>query len=390
MSRPRRRSAFVAVAALATVAACSGDSPLTPTGIAGARDPGDVHADKAVAVMTRNLYLGSDLAPVLRAQSPLALLMGASQMWATIQASDFPARAGALAREIEATRPALVGLQEATLYRVQVPSDNVGPQPTPATMVRYDFLALLLDSLAARGLDYRAAATAWNFDAELPAFVAPGVLGDVRLTDRDVILARGDVATSDARTGLFVARVPIRVGGTNGPMLFIPRGWASVVAEVDGRTFRFVDAHLETEGFGPVQVAQGRELVALLAAEPLPTVLVGDMNSDALGGSTPTYAELRAAGFADAWSQARPDDPGLTCCHDERLREETPFHSRIDLVLFRDPKLGSARGPFDALAAAIVGADPLGRTASGLWGSDHAGVVATFRMPNRPQRQAAP
>lgn len=369
----------------AALGACSTDAPVAPElHRAGARDLGDVHADKAVTVMSRNLYLGSDLAPVLRAQSPQALLLGASQMWATIQANDFPARAGALAREIEATRPALVGLQEATLYRVQVPSDNIGPAPTPATIVRYDFLALLLDSLAVRGLDYRAAATAWNFDAELPAFVAPGVIGDVRLTDRDVILARGDVATSDARSGLYVARVPIRVGGANGPMLFIPRGWTSVVADVGGRTVRFVDTHLETEGFAPVQVAQGRELVALLAAERLPTILVGDMNSDALGGSTPTYAELRAAGFADAWSQARPGDAGLTCCHDERLRAIAPLYSRIDLVLFRDPKLGSARGPFDALAAELTGDEPADRTASGLWPSDHAGVVAALRVPNVP------
>ena len=46
-------------------------------------------------------------------------------------------------------------------------------------------------------------------------------------------LARGDVATSDARSGNYTARLPIRVGGAGGPVLSIPRGWTSVVADVD-------------------------------------------------------------------------------------------------------------------------------------------------------------
>ena len=65
------------------------------------------------------------------------------------------------------------------------------------------------------------------------------------------------------------------------------------------------------------------------------------------------------------------------------IDEAPAFHERIDFVLFRDPKLGAIRGPFDALAASIVGNAPSDRTPSGLWPSDHAGVVATLRVPNR-------
>jgi hypothetical protein len=372
------------VAATLLLAACAIDAPTAPRTGAAARTPDDVDATKAVTVMTRNLYLGSDIGPVLGAGSPQALFAGATRIWATVQATDFPARAGALAREIAAATPALVGLQEATLYRMQVPSDQLTATPTPATAVRYDFLALLLDSLAARGLDYRVASIVQNFDAELPALVAPGVVGDVRLTDRDAILARGDVATSDARGGNYVARVPLRVGGAGGPTIVIPRGWTSVVADVEGRTFRMVNTHLEVASFAPVNTAQGRELSALLTGERLPTVLTGDLNSDADGGSTPAYAELRAHDFQDAWAQARPGEAGLTCCFGERLDDAmAAFHERIDFVLFRDPKLGSARGPFDALAADVTGDEPGDRTPSGLWPSDHAGVVATLRVPNR-------
>lgn len=65
---------------------------------------------------------------------------------------------------------------------------------------------------------------------------------------------------------------------------------------------------------------------------------------------------------------------GLTCCWETHLLSPVPpFDQRIDLVLHR--------GPFRALAAEIVGEDPVAdRTASGLFHSDHAGVVARLRL----------
>ena len=73
--------------------------------------------------MTRNVYLGAPIGPVLGAGS-LAEVPGlVSQMWATVQANDFPARAQALADEIAAAQPELVGLQEVSMYRIQFPGD---------------------------------------------------------------------------------------------------------------------------------------------------------------------------------------------------------------------------------------------------------------------------
>jgi hypothetical protein len=71
-------------------------------------------------------------------------------------ANDFPARAEAIADEIAAAKPDLVGLQEATLYRTDVPPD--GPA-TRAETVALDFLATLEAALQARGLSYEAVTT---------------------------------------------------------------------------------------------------------------------------------------------------------------------------------------------------------------------------------------
>ena len=98
-------------------------------------------------------------------------------------ARNFPERAAALAAEVEATQPDLIGLQEAILVRTQSPPD--GPA-TPATTVALDFVQILLNALAARALHYEVVVQSINVDAELPS-----TLGfDVRHTDREVILAR--------------------------------------------------------------------------------------------------------------------------------------------------------------------------------------------------------
>src|SRR5215218_10476487 len=67
-------------------------------------------ADSArVVVMTRNLYLGADLAPVFAA--PLDKLPGiAAQQFKMVQATDFPARARVLAKEIKLAKPDVIGL----------------------------------------------------------------------------------------------------------------------------------------------------------------------------------------------------------------------------------------------------------------------------------------
>jgi hypothetical protein len=106
-------------------------------------------------------------------------------------------------------------------------------------------------------------------------------------------------------------------------------------------------------------------------------ILAGDFNSRAGGGGTPTYSNLIGAGFKDAWSVTHPGELGNTWGHDEDLlNNRVNLTQRLDLVLFRDGNVGG----LCASDADIVGDELSDRIrASGLWPSDHAGVVATLR-----------
>src|SRR5262245_32389064 len=349
--------------------------------------PSRDRADRAVTVMTRNLYVGADLSPVaaaLASGSPSAIINAASTIWAGVLSTNFPERAEALADEIAHAHPLLVGLQEVSLFRTGAPDSFLG-NPTRAEAVAFDYLNILLGELGERGLHYTPVAVTRNVDAELTGFVAPGVLRDIRLTDRDVILARTDLPASQLRlsnvqVANFATNLTVPIGST-GQLFSNLCGWGAVDVEVRGKTFRFINTHLQVDSPNPlanaIQVAQARELLAGPASTPLPVILVGDFNSRADRTGTATYSELRRAGFDDVWSRTHPHEPGNTFGHAADLRNTTVnFTQRIDLVLYR--------GDLRALGADVVGDELPDRTSSGLWPSDHGGVVATLGVHVRP------
>src|SRR5204863_2254681 len=98
-----------------------------------------------LTVMTRNLYLGADLSPGINATDLQGLVNGAGVILNQVDDNKFPTRAKGLAKEILATKPDLVGLQEASLWRTG-PCDK-SPLPPAATTVRYDYIQLLLKNL---------------------------------------------------------------------------------------------------------------------------------------------------------------------------------------------------------------------------------------------------
>lgn len=356
---PRRRALLVLMVVVALTA-----MPIAPVH-AGHRD-----AD----VMTYNLYLGGDLTPILTAQTFPEAVAAATGLYLQVVATDFHARAASIADEVERTSPSLIGLQEVSLWQTDTPAD--GPA-TPATEVAFDFLQILLDALDDRGLDYTPVSVVKNFDGE-----APTALGfDLRLTDRDVILARTDLRKSQLKLSnpqaeTFESNL-VFPSPVLGPIEIL-RGWNSVDVKVRGKKFRFINTHLEA--FSPAaQVAQAQELLAGPADTRRPVVMAGDFNSASDGSTTPTYGILLGAGFTDAWSESHPGDPGFTCCQAANLDNATSqLDERIDLLLFRG-------GRFRAEGAEVVGEEQADRTPSGLWPSDHAGVFAKLGFgPGRP------
>lgn len=362
--------------ALALLAACADQDPTAPALPPTSATASAVESEP-LTVMSRNLYLGAEIATILTASTALEVAQRAGQSWQQVLDSDVPARAAAWADEIAAARPHLVGLQEAATYWRQSPGDFLVGNPTPATDLEFDFVALFLAELSARGTPYYVVAAGDAMHIELPMLRPEGV-EDVRMLLRDVLLARADVETSDARTGSYGAKLEVSVAGLP---LAIPRGWASADASIGGRELHFVTTHLEA--FHPlVQEAQAVELTALLEERARPTVLVGDLNSRADGSGTRSYAIVTGAGFADAWRVANGDAPGYTCCQASDLRNEvSQLSHRIDFILVRDA-LEQAYPPIVGTALAwLVGEEPTDRLSSGLWPSDHAGVVAELRLP---------
>ena len=296
----------------------------------GCEDDDLVGPGLPVSVYTRNLYLGSDLTSLIAVGTAADLPLATAPIWANIQASDYPERAKILAEDIIAAAPDLVALQEVTLYRQQVPSDIVlGTIAPNAEEVVLDFLALLMTELDARGGGYRVVGEAYNADAELPVDDGQGGVYDLRLTDRDVILAR-----DTTNTGSFVA-IPyatffaFNAGGADGVPLSTVRSVSWVDADVGGAHFTFANTHLEIRSLETYQLGQAVEMMNHLLQVPGPILLLGDFNSDP-GNASYELVETR---FDDVWPEARGAVVGFTCCQEPDLRNpDSIAENRIDLI----------------------------------------------------------
>jgi endonuclease/exonuclease/phosphatase family metal-dependent hydrolase len=339
---------------------------------AGACSGGGDKPGLPFTVLTRNIYLGSDLMPLVSVPNPAAVPAAFATLWNNVLASDYPERAKVLAQEITTLAPDLVALQEVSLYRKQTPSDyHAGDLVPNATDVALDFLATLMAEIDARGGGYRVASEAPNADSEFPVSDGAGGLFDLRAADRDVILARTGVTTSNPVQLVFHAAFGLNVGGAGGVPIKFVRSASHVDADVGGARFTFATSHLEIEVLPTEQLAQADELLAAFAALPGPVVLAGDFNS-APGQSS--YPRLTQAFHDAAADLGTPQALAVTCCQAGDLKNPTSqAGERIDLVL--------TRGAVRARSLQVIGADPAtDRTPGGLWPSDHFGVLAKLEL----------
>ncbi len=323
-----------------------------------------------VTVLTHNLYLGTGLTGLALASDPARVPALAAGLWGNIQASNFPERAKVLAAQIVAAAPDLVALQEVSLYRRQFPSDYQPGDAVPnASEVALDFLALLTAEIDALGGGYTVAGVAENADAEFPVEDAAGQF-DLRLTDRDVMLARDGVTTANFVQTKYPTWFSLSVGGTGGVPVTFVRSTSYLDAVVGDAAFTFANGHLEIQSIPSVHAAQAQELVDAYVDVADPVLLLGDFNSDPGDGEY----ELIMNEFVDAWTRVGHGD-GFTCCQADNLMNPTSSAgSRIDLVLYR--------GAFKPKKIEVLGTDPAtGRTPDGLWPTDHFGVLSTLELP---------
>jgi endonuclease/exonuclease/phosphatase family metal-dependent hydrolase len=346
-----------------------------------------------VNVMTRNLYLGADLAPAIAAKNTNEFVKANGQILREVTANDFPVRAKGLAQEILKKKPDLVGLQEVALWRTGPPSLEplLGSSGPTATTVRYDYLTELLDRLNKGKKRYRIAVVQPEFDFEAPGDEngvpndgPNGLIKDAeingRLTMRDVILVRlgAGVVTSHPQKGNFQNLLVVTLSGVEVRVL---RGWTAIDAKVRGSgKFRFVNTHLEafddSSQVPSIRALQAGELVAKdgPATTSLPVVLLGDLNSDddtVEAGDRQAYQTLVKAGLRER-STSKP----LGCCLKSSLLavgsggSVADFDHQVDHVMTRDPK------KVKLISSAVTGRQPV----NGFWDSDHAGLFSALWM----------
>ena len=388
---PQRSSLLtVLVASILAMPACDGGA--FPLGTSVISDPlaepevqeAGVASRSFLRLYTRNVFLGASTAPLFSldfSQFPANILEVVAEVqtyWAGVQATDFTERAEALADEIASIRPHVVGLNEMARYALI--DLAVGP------VDGIDFYAVLMDALAARGLDYTLEIQQIATSSQLPYAVGPtGVTHVLTFEVGDGVLVRGDVEITDKANALYA------VGLDLGPVQ-VNRGWSRVSFPFQGITHHVVVTHLEQQILYPIQEAQVDELLgSVLAGLEGPTFLMGDLNSDANNGPpapswTPTYGRLVEAGWVDPWlEQTGRATSGETCCWDDDLIDGA-LDQRIDFILVRAPEalVPGDRGNVLAGAAQmdILGEEESDRTpVLGIFPADHAGLFGALHLP---------
>lgn len=353
------------------------DTPLEPEfGIFHSR-----RGQGAFEVYTQNMYLGGNTDPLFNIDlSDVPLVIASTNaFWQQVLASSVPERAAAIVDEIARRRPDVVALQE--VLRFTLLDGDFQP------IGGLDLLAAIESEIASRGLPYETSVVQEATSATLPLALDPstgGISQWLNFTDRLVTLRRTDTELVSTGQGLYAASLDL------GPVE-LKRGWTRTTLRHAGTLHHVVNTHLEVARIAPIQAAQADELLNVVV-EGLQgvTIIAGDLNSNAAAEAgdpthTPTHDNLVAAGFVDVWESSHPGrrDTGLTCCHSPSLMGEQDFDQRIDFVLVRpwDDERSRWERVRGAFRADIVGEEPRDRTDSGLWPSDHAGVVASIRRP---------
>jgi endonuclease/exonuclease/phosphatase family metal-dependent hydrolase len=389
------RARVVGLAAVLTLAVGS---------LAGGTADAKQRQGKPVTVMSRNIYLGADINRPIEAaleaqeqggtpQEVLVALGNATHLTrAIVDQTNFPVRAELLAKEIDRTNPDLIGLQEVALWRSGPLQLDQVAVPN-ATTVDYDFLEILLDELADRGEDYVAVAVGDRADVEAPSFTGSpfdGTMGpdarDVRLTMRDVILMRDKhgLRALDDGGAVYTHNLTVDILGTT---LSFDRGYQWVDVRAGATRFRFINTHLEAFS-SDLALAQTQELLANASTTDRTNVFVCDCNSDPLNDSVKPHDTVPhkapyelitgPGGFTDEWLEFAPAEEGWTSGLSETVDDPTAdgFDHRIDFVFGRTAGgegLKVDRGQ-------VTGDEVRDRDReTGLWPSDHAGVVLRLR-----------
>lgn len=367
----KTKLALFAIAVTFAVALAAQNPPAEPS----------LQGQGTLKVMTYNTYVGTEYVGLTNPSLPV-FLQAVTNMLQEAVANDPQGRAQAIARQIAETRPVLVSLQEVATFSTGPTKDNL--------TVQIDSLQLLLDALAALGTPYIPVVSFETWGATFPS--STGLY--IRNTWRIAIIARADLKPEDlsftnvqpstwSPAATLSYRIPALDGSADCPVpltgslciMPFPRGWASVDVRYRDKQFRYINVHLESRSTSR-NILEGIELLNGPANTSLPVIVAGDFNCDLSNPSDPKYPtclNFLDHGFVDAWTVASPPEPGYTKPLFPLDNPGATMTQRGDYVM--------VRGRFKVQAAVLVGEEVGDMTSTGLWPSNHCGVVARLQHP---------
>lgn len=246
-------------------------------------------ADQPLTVMSRNLYLGADVGVAMELIPDFSA--AAQFMWSQVQATDFTKRAPVLAAEVVAADADVVGLQEATHWYCK---KNLWSKK----VIVFDFTKEFLAATKAAGSEYVLASKdgvdALNIGYSIPAIPYLTMVNDPRtfqpLFGSDSAACGFEIGDAIVVKKSLVNQI-VRVGNTEydasysiiPKIMTIYRGYTWIDFDHNGSKVRIISTHLESlwdSNKVPNAALQAKQLIADLNKTTMPTIVVGDFNSD--------------------------------------------------------------------------------------------------------------
>jgi endonuclease/exonuclease/phosphatase family metal-dependent hydrolase len=367
--------------------------------------------------MSRNIYLGADVGVALELIPDMPA--AAQFMWDQVNKNDFSKRSVALAAEIQAYKPDVIGLQEATIWYCK----------KNAWSKKFEVFNFTDQLLTALGGDYVLASKDGK-NAFNPGYSINPIpfLTMVKDPERFQKIFGQDKAACGFQIGdalaikKELAQQVINVGNTEyeasysivPTLMTIYRGYTWADINIANIPVRFITTHLESiwdENKVPNAAKQATQLIKDVKETNMPLVIIGDFNSDprdprpinaANPGLQPTaskecpagsskcnaYRLMKEAGFNDAGPDS--SDPTtytwgmnalLTGPDPDRLKSaqgmgnEYGFTDRLDYIF--------TKNGVDVSTSQIIGY-------KAPYATDHAGVFAEFTILNTLAGISAP
>ncbi|MSY94034.1 MAG: hypothetical protein F2708_04300, partial [Actinobacteria bacterium] len=246
-------------------------------------------ADANLKVMSRNIYVGSDVGVAMKLIPDFKA--AAQFMWDQVSATDFSKRAPLLAKEIITNKADVVGIQEATTW---VCKKNAWSGKTEVL----NFTDQLLAATKNLGTEYVVAekdgTTAKNIGFSIAAIPFLTIVNDPKTFQPlfgqdtaacgfeigDALIIRKDLASQISKVGNTEYDASYSIVPT---LMTIYRGYTWMDLQVGTSTVRIVSTHLESVWDAnkvPNAAKQAKQLVSDLSNTSIPTIVIGDFNAD--------------------------------------------------------------------------------------------------------------